>query len=976
VIASSIPARVALCAASVAVIAAFWMPVAAQASFGFLPGSEGFDVKIAEEGGVGAETRAGSHPYSITTSVNFELGPEAPGGPFTDGDLRNLDLELPSGLIENPSAVSQCSQERFHIARSSPFEESRSGESCQASTQIGIIEIRSSAEGGETRSFGLFNLVPPPGFPAQIGASPYGVPLVFTPRLRDAGGEYGITLQMRNFSQRINVSGFTLTIWGNPWGLSHNGQRGNCLNQLEPTFPWAKCAISPPQPDHEPFAYLTLPASCGTPLEFKVSASGWGEPAQAQASAPSRDAEGNPSGMIECAVLRFEPLTFGQPTNPRASSATGYDFSLTPKEEALTNYKLLVPSQPRKAVVSLPGGMTINPSVAAGLGVCTPPSYAAETATSPLGSGCPENSKIGSFTVRSPLFEDLIAGAVYLAQPDDRRTATPGAENPFDSLLALYLIAKAPARGVIVKVAGRLHADPGTGRLIGTFDRLPQLPYSNLKLHFREGQRAPLISPSACGSFSTQIDLTPWNDPSAVASTISSFQIEKGLGPGGSCPSGTPPFNPGASGGTLNGNSGAYTPFYLRLTRADDEQEIVSYSADLPKGLTGRLAGVAVCPDAVIEAAKLRTGKEEEADPSCPATSQIGRTFTGYGVGPVLAYAPGTMYLAGPYHGSPLSVVAVNSAAVGPFDLGTVVIRSAFRVDPHTAQLSLDSAASDRIPHIIDGIPLHLRDIRVYIDRPSFTLNPTSCEAASFTSTLGGSGVRFDDRSDDTTATTSDLFQVSNCSARGFKPQLGLRLRGPTKRAGYPSLRAVLVARPGDANIKRVSVSLPHTAFLAQNHIRDVCSRVQFEAGRCPESSVYGRAIAWTPLLDEPLSGPVYLRSSDNPLPDLVAELHQGAIRIVLGGRIDSVGEGRIRGIFDQLPDAPVTKFVLTMQGGRKGALVNSANLCTTPAYATARMVGQNNKGLVLRPRMRPNCGKGGNRPGRGKKKGAKRGEK
>ncbi len=941
----------------------------AEASFGFQPGAEGFDVTISEEGGVGAETRAGSHPYSIATNVNFNLGPEAPGGPFTDGDLRDLDLELPPGLIENPSAVSQCSQDRFHTPRTSPFEESRSGESCPALSQIGIIEIRSSATGGETRSFGLFNLQPPPGFPAQIGASPYGVPLVLTPRLRDAAGEYGITLQLRNFSQRIDVYGFTLTVWGNPWGLSHNGQRGNCLNEAEPTFPWAKCPISPPQPDHKPFAYLTLPASCGAPLQFKATASAWGEAGQASASAPSRDAEGNPAGLIECAALRFEPLAFAQPTNPRASSATGLDFSLTPKEEALTNYKLLVPSQPRKAVVSLPEGMTINPSVAAGLGVCTPPSYAAETASSPLGAGCPENSKIGSFTVGSPLFEDVIAGAVYLAQPNDRRTATPGAENPFDSLLALYLIAKAPARGVIVKVAGRLDADPASGRLTGTFDRLPQLPYSNLKLHFREGQRAPLIAPSACGSFATQIDLSPWNDPAASAFSATPFQIDKGIGPGGACPTGTPPFDPGASGGTLNGNSGAYTPFYLHLTRADDEQEIVSYSATLPKGLTGRLAGVPVCPDAAIEAAKSRTGTEEEASPSCPADSQIGRTFTGYGVGSVLAYAPGKMYLAGPWHGSPLSVVAVNSAAVGPFDLGTVVIRSAFRVDPRSAQLSIDSAASDRIPHIIDGIPLHLRDIRVYIDRPNFTLNPTSCEAASFSSTLGGSGIRFDDPSDDVTATTSDLFQVSNCSARGLAPKIGLRLRGPTKRGGYPSLRATVVGRPGDANLKRVAVTLPHTEFLAQNHIRDVCTRVQFEAGRCPATSVYGQAVAYTPLLDGALRGPVFLRSSDNPLPDLVTELRSGAIRIVLEGRIDSVGNGRIRGIFDNLPDAPLTRFVLTMQGGRKGALVNSANLCTTPAYAMARLVGQNNKGLALKPRVRPNCGKGGKRPGHGKKK-------
>jgi len=920
---------------------------AAQASFGFLAGSEGFDVAVQDEGGVGVKTQAGSHPYAISTSVNV-----------AEGDLRNLDLEPPGGLIENPSAVSKCSQDRFHEARSSPFEATRSGESCPALSQIGTIEIRSDALGNPVRTFGLFNLEPPSGFPAQIGASPFGVPMVFTPRLREASGEYGITLALRNLSQRIAIHGFTLDIWGNPWGLSHNGERGNCLNEAEPTFPWAKCPISPPQPDHTPFAYLTLPASCSGPLAFKAIASAWGQTTPVTATVPSRDEEGNPAGLKGCNILRFEPLTFAQPTNFRASSATGFDFSLTPKEEALTDYKNNVPSQPRTAVVTLPEGMTINPSLAAGLGVCTPGGYAAETATSPPGAGCPENSKIGKFTVTSPLFEDLIEGAIFLAEPDDRATATPGAENPFNSLLAVYLIAKSPERGILVKVAGQLQADPVSGQLTAVFERLPQLPYSNLKIHFREGQRAPLITPAACGSFTTRIDLSPWNDPNAHALTSSAFGLDKGIGPNGACPSGTPPFAAGATGGTLNSNSGSYTPFYLHLTRTDAEQEITSYSATLPKGLTGRLAGIPFCPDQAIEAAKSRTGSEEERSPSCPAASQVGRTTAGYGVGPVLAYAPGKMYLAGPYKGSALSLVAIDSAKVGPFDLGTIVIRSAFKVDPHTAALSIDSAASDPIPHIIDGIPLHLRDIRVYIDRPDFTHNPTSCDAASFTSTLTGAGARFADPSDDSSATIANRFQPFNCSARAFKPKLSFHLRGKSNRGGHPALRAVLKARPQDANVKRVVVTMPHTEFLAQDHIREICTRARFDAQSCPADSAYGKAVAYTPLLDEPLRGPVYLRSSDNPLPDLVADLHSGAIRIVLEGRIDSVGAGQLRASFDGLPDAPLDRFVLNMAGGKRGLLVNSANLCTATSPALARMVGQNNQGYALSAPLQANCSK------------------
>ena len=946
-------------AALLACVGAALLCAPAQADFALKPGAEGFDVAITDEGGAGVKTQAGSHPYELTTTVNF-----------TQGDLRDIDLEEPPGLIENPSAVSKCSQARFHEARVSPYEASRSGESCPPLSQIGTIEIRSSAEGGSTRSFGLFNLEPPPGFPAQIGASPFGTPLVFTPQLRQAEGEYGVTLQLRNYSQRFSLEGFTLHVWGNPWGLSHNTQRGDCLNEAEPGFGWAKCPISPPQPPHNPFAYLTLPATCEAPLAFNLSASSW-QGQSAAASAPSRDSEGNPAALSGCAALRFEPISAGQPTNPRASSATGYDFTLTPKEEALTNYKNPVPSQPREAVVSLPEGMTINPSLAAGLGVCTRAGYAAEAASSPPGAGCAENSKIGSFTVKSPLFEETIEGAIFLAEPDDKATSAPGAENPFDSLLALYLVAKSPERGVIVKVAGQLVADPLSGRLTAVFDRLPQLPYSNLRMHFREGQRAPLIEPAGCGPFSTRIDLSPWNDPSAHALSSSAFEIDKGIGPGGSCPSGTPPFTPVASGGTLNSNSGAYTPFYLHLTRTDAEQEITSYSASLPKGLTGRLAGIPFCPDAAIQAAKSKTGTDEEAHPSCPSASLVGHTTAGYGVGPVLAYAPGKMYLAGPYHGSALSLVAIDSAKVGPFDLGVIVIRSAFSVDPQSAALTLDSATSDPIPHIIDGIPLHLRDIRIYIDRPNFTHNPTSCDASAFTSRLGGSGAIFGNQSDDTVASVTNLFQVFDCSARGFSPKLTMKLRGASKRNGHPALRAVFVPRPADANVRRVTVSMPHSEFLAQDHIANVCTRPQSAAGRCPADSAYGRAVAYTPLLDEPLRGAVYLRSSDNPLPDLVADLHSGAIRIVLSGRIDSVKGGALRASFEGLPDAPLERFVLNMDGGRKGLLVNSTNLCAAPSYADVRMVGQNNKGALLAPELRVSCSNKGKH--KRKKHGGKR---
>jgi hypothetical protein len=327
-------------------------------------------------------------------------------------------------------------------------------------------------------------------------------------------------------------------------------------------------------------------------------------------------------------------------------------------------------------------------------------------------------------------------------------------------------------------------------------------------------------------------------------------------------------------------------------------------------------------------------------------------------VGSVLTYAPGNLYLAGPYHGSTFSVVAVDSALVGPFDLGVVIVRSAIHVDPANAQVSIDSAGSDPIPHIIDGIPIHLRDVRIYIDRPETTLNPTSCERSSLVSTLSGSGADFADPADDTTATASVPFQAFDCAGLGFRPRLSLRLRGGVRRARYPALRAELRPRPGDANVASAQVALPRSVFLAQGHIGTICTRVQEAHEACPAASVYGWARAFTPLLAEPLEGPVFLRSSDNPLPDLVASLRGGGvgIRVDVDGRIDSY-KGGLRGSFAGIPDAPVSRFVLTLRGGKHGLLQNAANLCAAPQLAIARFVGHANRGVSWHPQVKSQCG-------------------
>jgi hypothetical protein len=927
--------------------------------FGFLPGTGGFAASAWADGHIPA-TRAGEHPYQLDFHVGLNQGGEfedQPGVVFPDGDIRDLAIEMAPGLIANPGAVTRCNSAQFRTPRQSPFETSLSGESCPDRSQVGTIEFATSLGGGIVRRFGLFSLDPAPGVPAQLGASPFGVPLVLDAGLRpNPDGSYVLTLEAKDIPQSLDLHGIEISLWGIPWSPSHDGERGNCLNEAEPGFPWDKCSVGEPAANPR-LAYLTLPGACSGPLFFSATASSWQQPAQVKTEALNRNSQGQPAEM-SCKGLVFTPKPVGQLNDTKASSPSGYNFRLSQDLENLTNPTQFASPPVKRAVVSLPSGVSVNPSVGAGLGTCSSASYAAESAFSPPGAGCPNASKLGDFEVKTPLFEGIVDGGIFLATPYD---------NPFNSLVVVYLVAKLPERGVLVKLAGQILPDQGTGNLVATFDGLPQLPYTDLDLTFRTGQRAFLITPSSCGPAITTTDSSPWalalspghttTSPFVPVRTTTATQITSGIG-GGPCPAGTPPFDPEVVAGGVNSNVNSYTPYFIHITRQDTEQELTSYSLVLPEGITGKLAGIPFCPDAAIAAARQRRGVEEEAFPSCPAASEVGHVQTGYGVGSSLTYTNGRIYLAGPYNNQPLSLVVINPATVGPFDVGTVVIRSAFSVNQRTAQLQIDRSASDRIPHILSGIPLHLRDVRIHMDRFQFTHNPSSCAPGNLISNLTGAGLDFTSEADDSTATRTRYFQLLNCLTLGFKPKLGIRLRGPTRRGVYPSLRATFAARgQGDTNLKEIKVSLPRSQFLAQNHIRAICTKAQFAREDCPPASAYGRAIAYTPLFDEPLTGNVYLRSSANKLPDLVASLRSGAIRIVLEGKIGPTKQGGISALFRDLPDQPVDRFVMILNGGRRGLLTNSANVCKVPPEATVQALGQTNLGARFTTVLRGQCG-------------------
>jgi hypothetical protein len=963
--------RIAMILAAAVLGVAMFAP-SAQAAFGL----EGFN--LAFEGNAGAPAvQAGSHPFAVTSTVNFHTVPNSlPFLEEPEGAPRNVDVELPAGLVGDPTGVQQCSNADF-ISINQNFKIP----DCSEGSVVGVVTLRTLNNSDQIQYINspVYDLVPPPGAVQKLGFTPDGVPVAVEFVVNEAQ-PYNVIAKFTNTSQVLQIYRVKLTLWGNPANPAHDPERGSCVFpnwvETEEVATYSSLGIKPGETcpsgvSEKPF--ITLPRSCG-PLTASYVAEAW------QSSFPVDKGSISVPTTTGCERLGFSPTIVAAPTSRAAESPSGLDFALNLQNEGLTSSEGIANSDVEKAVVTLPEGFSINPSQAEGLNVCSEADLKNETAFSEQGAGCPDESKIGTVEVETPLLEEAVKGALFVATPY---------ENPEHSLIALYMVLQNEKLGISIKQPLRVETNSTTGQITAIGEGLPQLPFEHFKLHFREGTRSPLATPPGCGTYDAQATLYP-SSGQAPVNTTSAFQIISGP-ESGPCPTGgTPPFHPGLIAGSINNAAGAYSPFDIRIFRTDSEQEITHFSIKLPPGITGKLAGIPFCPEAGIAAARARErtphgGTEELEHPSCPAASEIGHTLVGAGVGPSLTYVPGKVYLAGPYNGSNLSVVAITAAKAGPFDLGTVVIREALKVNPETAEVSVDAGTSDPIPHIIDGIPVHLRDIRVYIDRPGFVLNPTSCEPTSTASTVLGSGTNFASEADDQPVTVTSPFQAADCASLGFKPQLNLKLLGKIKRGGLPKLVATVNYPKGGsyANIAKTIVNLPDSEFLEQGHIGTVCTRVQFNAGggngeQCPAKSIYGHAKAITPLLEEPLAGPVYLRSNggERQLPDLVAALHSKDIDINLVGFIDSVHKkgtekSSIRTRFLSVPDAPVSKFTLEMAGGKKGLLINSTNLCKGTHRAKAQFTGQNGKLFETNPDVQAQCGK----KGKGAKKGGGKGK-
>jgi hypothetical protein len=892
---------------------------------------EAFDGQVRADSAGTAFTQAGGHPYDASTSIAFSTaGPDPFGGQKPDGNPKDIQVDLPPGFLGNPRVAAECSEGQLEANE------------CPLNSQVGFVVVRPALIFGVATGVGIYNVEPGRGELAALGMNFAGNSIVhLIPTVR-SDGDFGLRVSSADTAQTVPLNRLDVTLWGTPASPAHDSQR-----TVSPCSDFSGAGITcfsgtgPSTLPEKPF--LTNPADCWAgPLTTTIRANSWQSPgnyvtASFQSHLPPaypapKETWGPPQGVTGCDRLLFDPSLSAQPTTISPDSPSGLELKLSFPQDGLEDKEGTAAAPLKDATITLPEGMTINPAAASGLEACAD-AQLNRSSTAP--ASCPPASKIGTATAVSPLLEESVSGSLYIGS---QLSTDPASGQMF----RLFLNLVNENRGLDVKLPGQVRVNPETGRVEASLANNPQLPVAEIAVSLKTGPRAPLATPTGCGTKATAAHLTSWSGQQATLTAPYTIPCPVNRG-----------FSPSFAAGTHNPVAAATSPFAMQLSRTDGQQELASIEAKLPKGLTAYLKGTPYCPEGAIVAAANRGGRDELANPSCPA-SRIGTIDVGAGAGTPF-HVKGTAYLAGPYRGAPLSLAVITPAVAGPFDLGTVVVRAALRVDPASAEIT---AVSDPLPQIVKGVPLRLRSVDFDVDKPKFTLNPTSCDPMQVAATIGSS--------QGTKASVASRFQVADCANLAFKPSLKLKVSGGTKRGSYTKLRAELKAAPGQANIGKASVALPHSIFLAQEHIRTICTRVQYAAKACPEASVYGYARAFTPLLDQPLEGPVYLRSSNNPLPDLVASL-DGQIHIDLAGRVDSVNGG-IRTTFEGVPDAPVSKFVLSMKGGKKSLLVNSANLCKNVNRATVKLDGQNGKVNDFRPVVGNDCGKKG-RKGGGKKR-------
>ncbi len=938
------------------------VPVSAQpAKYGL----DEYEISPFNEDGTPATT-AGSHPFELTTTLVLN---QKMGHGWMPIELpKDLSFHLPPGLVGNTTAVAQCTMADFFAL---VYETNH----CSPATVVGVATVAVNEPKFAPNlklTVPVFNLVPAQGEPARFGLEVAGkVPIVLDTSVR-SGNDYGVDVSVHDTTQTAGLLNSQVTFWGVPGDPRHDSSRGwECVaggffsKQIGRTCPAASGLEEKP--------FLTLPGSCASnpatePVIFGMETDSWANPGVFVDGTYSWAEEGGmPLGFTDCAGMAFGPSLLVEPEEHTASTPSGLHVDVSVPQEGLLEPGGSAEADVRDTTVTLPKGVQLSPSAANGLAACPegpedgyegigftgiqklngPGMEAgAETATftptfrfeeeGNIPPSCPEASKVGVVHIKTPLLSHELEGAVYLASP------APNGEtgrNPFNSLVALYIVARDPVSDVLVKLVGEGHIDEGTLQMSTTFKNAPPVPFEELRLDLFGGPRASLTTPPLCGFYATSALFTPWSEPQAVSvlSPAEDFNVSSGAS-GSGCPSATLAFSPGFTAYSQNTSAGAFTGFTLELTRPDGDQALSTVAMHLPPGVAALLSSVELCSEA------------QAAASACPAASEIGEAtaIAGLGSEPYVERG-GRVFITGPYGGAPFGLEIVSPATAGPFDLGYVTVRSKLEVDPNNASVTI---VSDPLPTQIRGIPLQLKRVLVNVDRPGFEFNPTSCNPMSIEATITGA--------EGGSVGVSSPFQASGCGALPFSPQLSASAVGRGSKADGTTFNVTVRSGgvgPGgvvQAGIAKVDLQLPKQLSSRLPTLQKACTEAAFNSNpaSCDEGSVIGYATIHTPVLKNSLSGPAYLVSHGSAaFPDVEFVLQGEGIKLVLDGKTQ-IKSGITYSKFESAPDAPFTVFETVLPAGPHGVLTPNVaeakkfSLCGENLAMPTMITGQN--GVVM----------------------------
>ncbi|HUA10399.1 MAG TPA: hypothetical protein VMA83_00160 [Solirubrobacteraceae bacterium] len=914
-------------------------------------GVEDFELTPENEAGE-AESEAGSHPFQLTTTIDFNQRLEAdednetpgagrkpgePGGwPSVAALPRDLHIKLPDGLIGDPDAVAKCTTSQFKVLSNV------STNRCPADSAVGVANVVLFDPWDFLllhKTVPVFSVETIPGEPARFGFVAERVPVVLRTAI-PSGGTYAVEVTVEDISQVVSILSSEVTLWGTPGDARHQSSRGwQCLDgaELRAEGLEANCE---PNSEPSPTAFLTLPTACEQAPEVDMSGSSWaGGP-----DFPEQTISGlTPSTpfpqMTGCGSLEFDPSLTVAPEATAASTPTGLNVTVGMPQHGLTAPEGRAESALKQTTVVLPQGLLLNPASANALQDCSPNEFEfldqfghpfgeegvpeeeqLSNETSPSGaSACVNGSKVGTVTIQTPLLENELTGSVYLARQNT---------DPFHSPLAIYLLAEDPADGVRIKLAGSVEPNPVTGQLTSTFRNTPQLPFTALHLHFLGGERASLTTPPTCEPATTTSEFIPWASQVAPATPESTFRNASGVG-GSPCP--TPPlaFSPSFKAGPRSPKGGAFSPLIVDIGRPDGQQPLDNLTVTLPPGFSAVLASVTPCPEPP-------SGQEW----ACGEESHIGeaREYSGLGTEPV--QLTGQVYLTSGYDGAPFGLLVRTLAKAGPFNLGYVNVRSRINVNPTTAQVTVTTDPGPRdeaIPTMLDGVPVQLKALEVAVNRPAFDFNPTSCDAFEVTAALEGS--------ERATSSLGYPFKAEDCASLPFHPSFSASVIGEGSITNGTRLNVKVTSGGlGVANIAKVDLELPESLPSRLETLQKACLPAIFAANpaECPKDSLVGHATVRTPILKNPLSGPAYLVARGAKFPDLEFVLQGEGITLVLDGKTD-IKEGITYSKFESTPDAPFTTFETELPAGRYSLLGTTPHdVCGKNLFIPTKITGQN----------------------------------